>query len=114
MPEGGISPLIAACFAKWRHSDRAERANKDVFLIEGCEARGLSRPDPQVETAEREHQGLDQYHLGQFRPVQEALGRNLLDLALQLESTATRLSLPKSRTPLMKRVIPALLHLERE
>lgn len=32
--------------AKWSASEASERANKDAFLIELCDALGVPRPDP--------------------------------------------------------------------
>ncbi len=37
---------VAAFIARWTNSERAERANKDLFLTELCDLLDLPHPDP--------------------------------------------------------------------
>ena len=45
---------LAAFVARWQASSGAERANKDLFFSELCDALGVPRPDPTTGDAERD------------------------------------------------------------
>jgi hypothetical protein len=51
MPSAPIDSFIA----RWSASAAAERANKDLFLTELCDALGVERPEPTTGDTERDH-----------------------------------------------------------
>lgn len=57
LPQGMSPPSLENFIATWSQSSGAERANKDSFLGQLCEALGVPRPDPTTGDAARDHEG---------------------------------------------------------
>ncbi len=49
------NPKLLAFIERWKGSSGAERANKDAFLSELCEALGIPKPDPTTNDPDKDH-----------------------------------------------------------